>query len=289
MVIRRPRANLTSAPTKTSAMFDATQSSSCSSTPSPASTLPKSSMVTAFSQPNFYQSPYFYGPLPDVVPIGPVPSYIQPQQLHYFSPDADYSCLPPQGMLATAAQGMQEASQQRDHSQDMEQEPIFINHQDITSLQGEYITSMSENMQPLPVQYSADLPKRKGDRALARLHRSAVDPDRHFACHLCIQKFTRKSDLTRHIKRHAGQKDYPCTAPDCPLPLHERAFFRADARRRHWTRSPACEVAFYSTSEGIAWVKKNVNRRGVLIYRPEGYNDNSNDDQSDGSDSTFTE
>lgn len=149
---------------------------------------------------------------------------------------------------------------------------------------------LSRNMLPAPSGApSFELPKRKGERALARLHRSAVDPDRHWPCNQCIQKFSRKSDLTRHLKRHAGRKDYPCTAPSCPLPNKDRQFYRADARRRHWLKSPECEIAFYKTPEGIAWTKKNGNRRGVITpYFAEDSNDDYGDN-SDDAESSYTE
>ncbi|CAG7850202.1 SubName: Full=Uncharacterized protein {ECO:0000313/EMBL:CCA72262.1} [Serendipita indica DSM 11827] len=252
------------------AHFATTRSSSRCSTPSlpsPPSPLFTGALDQVFGAQNPYIDPLLFGGSIDNATLYEATAFVHPMDLHSL-PDPNFGCIIPPDLHFASPMVQQ-----------------TFDPQPPQTLEVTYITSTSDTMQPLPQQsYSVDLPKRKGDRALARLHRSAVDPDRHWACDKCIQKFSRKSDLTRHLKRHSGIKDYPCTNPACPLPPAERAFFRADARRRHWSRSPACESEFYKTPEGVAWIKKNSNRRGVLIYQEE-----PNDDNSDGSDSPYAE
>ena len=82
-------------------------------------------------------------------------AFVHPMDLHGLS-DPNFACnIPPD--LQFASTMMQ---------QSFEPQPS-------TGLEVTYITSTSDTMQPLPLQeFSVDLPKRKGDRALARLHRS---------------------------------------------------------------------------------------------------------------------
>lgn len=245
-------------------LFSPTSSPSHLSNSSSPSSQSMASLSQVFSSMNPYTGPVCYdAPMYDH-PREPVDSHTQlvdvrAMDQYYFDPS--FICIsPPELQIPPSAPTV---SPQVQHG--------YHHHQ--------YQGLRAEIMLPAPSPPSSvDLPKRKGDRALARLQRSvrpaflslwqhssltsntcycfalqAEDPDRHWACTYCIQKFARKSDLTRHLKRHAGKKDYPCTAPSCPLPMEERAFFRADARRRHWSKSPACELEFYRTPEGIAW------------------------------------
>lgn len=134
-------------------------------------------------------------------------------------------------------------------------------------------------------------PKRSRDRKNIKLQLTAIDSTRLHACTMCIRRFKRRSDLLRHVKRHQGIQDYPCSAPGCPLPAGERSFFRADARQRHWKRYPRCEQEFYQTQEGIEWARRNRNRsqRARVAYEhspqdssPENtFYDHDEDDSSD--------
>lgn len=266
MNTQRTRAGRCQATITDYSLYATTSSSSRSNTPQSPSPPATGVLDQVFGDHNPYVGQYDYYARMEEVNPNPFPAYVQPMEVQYFEQflfDPSYLCVPvpdlPQPPSVPIPQPILPAKQ---------------------NSQVVFMTTLSPNMVPIPSQAPSDLPKRKGDRALARLHRSAVDPDRHWACNQCIQKFARKSDLTRHLKRHAGLKEYPCTAPCCPLPVEERAFFRADARRRHWSKSPACEAAFYKTPEGIAWSKKNGNRRGVLIYR-EDENEDISDDYSD--------
>ncbi|OAD71573.1 C2H2-type zinc finger transcription factor [Phycomyces blakesleeanus NRRL 1555(-)] len=52
-------------------------------------------------------------------------------------------------------------------------------------------------------------------------------------CLFCSKTFTRKYDLSRHVRTHTGDKPYEC--PHC-----RKAFFRTDGRTRHFQIEVSC-------------------------------------------------
>ena len=140
------------------AHFATTRSSSRCSTPSllsPPSPPSTGALDQVFGGENPYTDPLFFGISMDDTTFYEAAAFVHPMDLHGLS-DPNFACnIPPD--LQFASTMMQ---------QSFEPQPS-------TGLEVTYITSTSDTMQPLPLQeFSVDLPKRKGDRALARLHRS---------------------------------------------------------------------------------------------------------------------
>ncbi|KAJ2103672.1 hypothetical protein GGI09_000535 [Coemansia sp. S100] len=93
----------------------------------------------------------------------------------------------------------------------------------------------------------ADNVKQEPTSSRKRTRKDAAPPTKHiklaenggerpFACGQCEKRFSRNSDLKRHVKLHTGERPHKC-------PVCSRAFARADALSRHTEKGETCKWA----------------------------------------------
>jgi hypothetical protein len=158
MNTQRTRAGRCQATIPDYSFYATTSSSSRSNTPQSPSPPATGVLDQVFGNHNPYVEQYNYYAHMEDVNSNPFPAYVQPIDVQYieqFLFDPSYMCVPTPELPMPPSMPIPQ--------------PIAPTKQDSQAV---FMTTLSSNMIPIPAQAPSDLPKRKGDRALARLHRS---------------------------------------------------------------------------------------------------------------------
>lgn len=111
--------------------------------------------------------------------------------------------------------------------------------------------------QHLKKEHFAKSPLRNSPKTL--LHR---DPDAENICHICGIKFTTRSNLLHHIKRHEGIRNYECTI--CSKKFYASHSLKVHIRS-HTKECPytceKCGMSFVSASKLNQHVKRHLNKK----------------------------